>query len=197
MLERPVMALPGGGMPGLTVEGTVISASDGAGVTLVVDGAGQVSCDVKTVQERTAADWAGLIGPEPFALAQLASRELGEGVAVAATRVWSAVESLLKVGQVLPGPLTLDQGGGAGWALFRSGQSKIATFATRLRGEPGLVIFAIQTEGDGSESVLRIPAHHRFRRNQPGGQRLLCELRPLAGPLPRDVPARARARRAR
>ena len=198
MLERPVTVLHrGDGKPGLIGEGTAISASHGAGVTLVVGSANQVSCDVEVVRERTAADWAGLLGPEPFALAQLTCRERGEDFAVAATRAWSAVESLRKAGRVLPGPLTLDQGGRDGWALFRSGRSKIATFATRLRGEPDQVIFAIQTEGDVRESVLRIPAHRWFRGDQPGGQRLLRELRALAGQVPRDVPARARAGRAR
>lgn len=198
MLERPVtVQYRGDGKPGLIGEGASISASHGAGVTLVVGSAGRVSCDVEVVRERTAADWAGLLGPEPFALAQLTCRERGEDLAVAATRAWSAVESLRKAGRVLPGPLTLDQGGRDGWALFRSGRSKIATFATRLRGEPDQVIFAIQTEGDVRESVLRISAHRWFRGDQPGGQRLLRELRALAGQVPRDVPARARAGRAR
>jgi enediyne polyketide synthase len=198
MLERPVTVLHrGDGKPGLIGEGLAISASHGAGVTLVIGSAGRVSCDVETVRERTAADWTGLLGPEPFALAQLTSRERGEELSVAATRAWSAVESLRKAGRVLPGPLTLDPGGGDGWVLFRSGRSKIATFATRLRGEPDPVIFAIQAEGDGNEAVLRIPAHRWFRGDQPGGQRLLRELRAMAGQVPRDVPARARAGRAR
>jgi hypothetical protein len=103
--------------------------------------------------------------------------------------VCSAVESLRKTGRVVPEALTLHPDGRNGWVLFRAGRCKIATFATRLRGEPDPLIFAIQTEGDGNESVLRVPARREFRRDQPGGKRLLRELRALAGQVPRDVPA--------
>jgi enediyne polyketide synthase len=102
MLERPVTVLHrGDGKPGFIGEDTAISASAGAGVTLVVGHTGPVGCDVETVRQRTAVDWEGLLGPGQFALAQLTQRE---------------------------------------------------------RGEPDPVIFAIQTEGDGNESVLRVPA---------------------------------------
>ena len=198
MLERPVTVLHrGDGKPELIGEDMVISASHGAGVTLVVGRHGRTGCDVETVRDRTAADWEGLLGPAQFALAQLVQQERGEALSVAATRVWSAVESLRKVNRILPGPLTLDEGGGDEWVLLRSGRSRIATLLTRLRSDPDPVIFAIHTEGGGSESVLRIPAHCWFRGDQLGGQRLLRELRALAGPLPRDVPARARAGGAR
>ena len=194
MLERPVTVVHrGDGKPELMGEDMVISASHGAGVTLVVGRSGRTGCDVETVRERTAADWAGLLGPGQFALAQLVQQERGEDLSVAATRVWSAVESLRKVNRILPGALTLDEGGGGEWVLLRSGRARIATLLTRLRSDPDPVIFAIQTEGEDNESVLRIPAHCWFRGDQPGGQRLLRELRALARPLPRDVPARARA----
>jgi enediyne polyketide synthase len=189
MLERRVTLLRrGDGKPELVGDGMAVSVSHGAGVTLVVGCAGTVGCDVETVRERPG-DWEGLLGPGPLALARLAERERGEPFPVAATRVWCAVECLRKTGHLLPGPLTLDQEGADGWVLFTAGRSRIATFATRLRGEPDPVIFAIQTEGDGSESVLRIPACSWFRGDQPGGQRLLRELRALAGQVPRNVPA--------
>ncbi|MCW2935974.1 MAG: erythronolide synthase [Actinomycetia bacterium] len=190
MLERPVTALHcGDGKPGLIGEVAAIPASRGAGVTLVVGHTGPVGCAVETVRQRTAPDWEGLLGPGQFALAQRTQRERGEDLSVAATRVCSAVESLRKTGRVLPGALTLNPDGRNGWVLFKARRSKIATFATRLRGEPDPVIFAIQTEGDGNEAVLRVPARREFRRDQPGGKRLLRELRALAGQVPRDVPA--------
>ena len=152
MLDRPVTVLHrADGKPGLAGDDTAVSASHGAGVTLAVSAASRVSCDVETVAERTRADWGELLGPQPFALAELIGRERGEDLAVAATRVWGAVESLRKVGRALTGPLTLDHGGTGGWALLRSGRSRIATFATRLRGEPDAVIFAVQTEEGGNE----------------------------------------------
>jgi enediyne polyketide synthase len=159
MLMRPAAILHrGDGKPELGGEGMAISASHGAGVTLAVGGAGRVGCDVEVVTERTTEDWQGMLGAGPFALAELLRRERGEELAVAATRVWSAVESLRKSGRVLPGPLVLAEVSADGWVLLESGHSKIATFCTRLRDEPNPVIFAILTEGDAHESVLRISA---------------------------------------
>jgi enediyne polyketide synthase len=159
MLMRPATILHrGDGKPELGGEGMAISASHGAGVTLAVGGAGRVGCDVEVGRERTAEDWQGLLGAGPFALAELLRRERGEELAVAATRVWSAVESLRKSGRVLPGPLLLAEASADGWVLLQSGRSKIATFATRLHGESHPVIFAIKTEEDGNESVLRVSA---------------------------------------
>jgi enediyne polyketide synthase len=151
MLARPVTVLHrGDGKPELAGEGMSVSASHGAGVTLAVGGTGRVGCDVEVVRERTVDDWRGLLGEQMFELAELLQRERGEGLPVAATRVWSAVESLRKAGRVLPGPVTLAEAGGDGWVLLESGHSKIATFSTRLRDQPDAVIFAILSEGDAS-----------------------------------------------
>jgi enediyne polyketide synthase len=159
LLERPVTVLHRtDGKPEVTGESMTVSSSHGARVTLVVAGAGRVGCDVEVVRERTTADWQALLGPGPFALTELIHRERGEEPQVAATRVWSAVESLRKSGRILPGPLVLAEAAADGWVLLQSGHSKIATFSTRLHGEPNPVIFAIHTEGDGNESVLRVPA---------------------------------------
>jgi enediyne polyketide synthase len=159
MLARPVTVLHrGDGKPELPGEGMSVSASHGAGVTLAVGGTGRVGCDVEVVRERTVDDWQALLGAGMFELAELVQREQGEELPVAATRVWSAIESLRKVGRVLPGPVVLAGAGGDGWVLLESGHSKIVTFCTRLRDEPNPVIFAILTEGDAHESVLRIPA---------------------------------------
>jgi enediyne polyketide synthase len=198
MLSRPVTVLHrGDGKPELPGEDIAISASHGAGVTLAVGRAGRVGCDVEVVRQRATEDWQGLLGAGPFALAELIQREQGEEFPVAATRVWSAVECLRKSGRVLPGPVTLAGAAADGWVLLESGRSKIATFRTRLQGQADAVIFAILTEGDSHESVLRVPAHRWFRGNQPGRQRLLRQLHPVAGQVQGNVPARARARRAR
>ncbi len=195
MLARPVTLLHrGDGKPELPGEGMSVSASHGAGVTLAVGDTGRVGCDVEVIRERTVDDWQALLGAGMFELAELVQREQGEELPVAATRVWSAVESLRKAGHVLPGPVVLAEAGGDGWVLLESGHSKIATFCTRLRDQPSPVIFAICTEGDGHESVLRVPARCWLRGDEPSRQCLLRQLPAVAGQVPRDVPARARAR---
>ena len=198
MLERPVrVAHRGDGKPELAAGETGVSASHGAGVTLAVVGPDRVACDAEAVRDRSTDDWRALLDAEQFSLAELIARERGEELSVAATRVWGAIECLHKTGRALAGPVTLADGGSAGWVLLHSGQAKIATFSSRLRDEPDPVVFTILTEGDGNGSVLRISPHDWLRGDQPGGERLLRQLCALAGPVPGDVPARARARRAR
>jgi enediyne polyketide synthase len=190
VLDRPVvMTHRGDGKPEVAGSDTGVSASHGAGVTLVVAGPGRVGCDVETIRERTADDWSGLLGPAQLPLVELIRRERGEELRVAATRVWGAIESLRKAGRTLPGQITLAPGTPAGWVVLQSGQATIATFATTLRDDPDAVVFTILTEKDGHGSVLRIPAHRGLRGNQPRRQRLLRQLRALAGALSRDVPA--------
>ncbi len=198
MLERPVLVSHrGDGKPEVAAGETGVSASHGAGVTLAVAGPERVTCDAEAVRDRTADDWRALLDAGQFALAELIRRERGEELSVAATRVWGAVECLRKAGRALAGPVTLADGGPAGWVLLHSGQAKIATYSARLRDEPDPVVFTIMTEGGGNGSVLRISSRGWLRGDQPRGERLLRQLRALAGPVPGDVPTRARARCAR
>ena len=198
MMGRPTLVTHrGDGKPQIADEGIAISASHGAGVTLAVAGSGRVGCDVERIEERTPEDWRALLTAEQFALAELIQRERGEKPAAAATRVWSAVESLRKAGRTLSGPITLAAGGQAGWLLLHSGAGKIATFVTSVLDQPDPVVFTILTEEDGNGTVLRVPARGGLRGDEPRRQCVLRQLRALAGTVSRDVPARARAHRAR
>jgi enediyne polyketide synthase len=198
MMGRPTLVSHrGDGKPQIADEGIAISASHGAGLTLAVAGSDRVGCDVERIEERTPEDWRALLTAEQFALAELIQRERGEGPAAAATRVWSAVESLRKAGRTLSGPITLAAGGQAGWLLLHSGAGKIATFVTSVLDQPDPVVFTILTEEDGNGTVLRVPARGGLRGDEPRRQCVLRQLRALAGAMSRDVPARARAHRAR
>jgi enediyne polyketide synthase len=197
MLDPAVLTHRGDGKPELLGEGVDVSASHGADLTLAVAGSGRVGCDVETVRSRSPRDWEGLLGPAQFPLAELVGREHGEELPVAATRVWGAVECLRKTGRALPGPVTLEPGGSDGWVLLRSGQARIATFRTSVRDVPHPVVFTILTEESAHGSVLRVPARRRLRGDQSRRERLLRQLRSLAGPVPGDVPAGARSRHTR
>lgn len=154
LLEQPVVLHRGDGKPELAIEGVSVSSSHGAGVTLAVVGPERVGCDAEAVRDRTAEDWRGLLGTEQFALAELIQRERGEALSVAATRVWGAVECLRKIGRAVPGPVTLAESRADGWVRLDSGQAKVATFATRLRGQQDLTVFTVLTEGTDNGSVL-------------------------------------------
>ena len=127
-----------------------MSAAHGAGVTFVVvaaDGT-PVGCDVEPAAERPAADWAGLLGPTQFALASLLSAEHDEDLSLAATRVWTAMECLRKMGQARTEPVMAAAPRADRWVLLRCGGTRIATFTTSLQDWDGQVVFAMSIEGD-------------------------------------------------
>ncbi len=131
------------------VEGGMnISASHGAGVTFLVAGERKVGCDIELAEARSDEDWTGLLGADGFALAKLVSQENGEDLAVSATRVWGAIESLRKIGYAkvqlsVDAKPALDR-----WVVLRSGDARIATFPTAVDGVAAPVVFAMLTEGE-------------------------------------------------
>jgi enediyne polyketide synthase len=192
LLGRPVTVLHrGDGKPEVTGEDVTISASHGAGVTFAVAAGTRLACDVETARSMPDEYWHALLGADLLALSKTIQRTAGDEPAVAATRVWGAVECIRKAGRALAQPLTLAGSAPEGWVVLRSGQASIATFAARLRNQPQLIVFAVLEEGSGNGSVLRVPPRGWFRRNQPGGECLLRQSPALAGPVPRDVPVRA------
>ncbi|MFJ1755423.1 SDR family NAD(P)-dependent oxidoreductase [Kitasatospora sp. NPDC088134] len=138
-------------------DGRRISSSHAAGVTFTVVAEQTVACDVETVTARTAEEWAGLLGPEAAALAELLAAERGEPLDTAATRVWGAVETLRKAGHAVAA-LSLDGGpagspaGGRGlppgWVAFRGGAHRIVGFVTALDGVAEPVAFTVLAGGD-------------------------------------------------
>jgi enediyne polyketide synthase len=124
------------------IDGGTLSASHGAGVTLAVTGAGRLACDVETAVDRSAQDWADLLGPAQLAVRDLVAAETGESVAVASTRIWSALECLRKTG-VTSQALTLDRVEPEGWVVLSDGDARIATWVTTLNDCADDVVFAL------------------------------------------------------
>jgi enediyne polyketide synthase len=129
------------------IDGDVrITASHGAGLTMVAAGTGTLGCDVEVAVDRSATEWTGLLG-SGTAVADLTAKELGESPAVAGTRVWSAMECLRKAGLPQDAPLTLAPTTTNGSVVFVSGDMRIATFVTSLIGWTEPIVFAILAEG--------------------------------------------------
>ncbi|GID33052.1 type I polyketide synthase [Paractinoplanes brasiliensis] len=122
--------------------GASISAGHGAGVTIGVAGDGPVGCDVEVVERREPDTWAGLLGRHA-GLADIVVTMLGEEAGTASTRVWTAIESLRKAGQSDRTPLVLLPDARPGWVTFSSGELRVATFATTVRGVEKPVVFAL------------------------------------------------------
>jgi enediyne polyketide synthase len=124
------------------IDGAGISASHGAGLTLVVAGSGRLGCDVETALDRTVEDWAGLLGADQLPVRDLLMTESGETVSVASTRVWCALECLRKTGATSQA-LTVDQVHPDGWIKLSAGDASIATWVTTINDGPDSVVFAV------------------------------------------------------
>ncbi|MCT2583757.1 type I polyketide synthase [Actinophytocola gossypii] len=124
------------------IDDAALSASHGAGVTMVVTGTGPLACDVETVLDRDGDDWATLLGEQQVPVCELVAAETGESLSLAATRVWSALECLRKAG-VTAQALTLDRVDEEGWVLLSDGDARIATWVTTLNDVREPVVFAV------------------------------------------------------
>ncbi|HEX4724140.1 MAG TPA: type I polyketide synthase [Pseudonocardiaceae bacterium] len=124
------------------VDGASISASHGAGVSLVVAGAGQLGCDVETVAHRTDEDWAGLLGAGLRDVRDLVVTESGENADTASTRVWSALECMRKTGRTTR-TLTVEGVEPDRWVVFSTGDARIATWVTTVNNLADPVVFAV------------------------------------------------------
>lgn len=84
-----------------------VSAAHSDGLTLAVAGPRPVACDLEPVRARSEQVWRDLLGRERWGLAELIAHEAGEDVQTAATRVWTALESLKKAEAPEDAPLVL------------------------------------------------------------------------------------------
>ncbi|GII88960.1 polyketide synthase [Sphaerisporangium siamense] len=126
--------------------GPVVSAAHGAGLTLVVLTDGKAGTGVAEVAERTEAEWKKVLGAR-LPLAKEVSARTGEGLGTAAARVQAAVASMREAGLSARARLTFHEGSGEAWAVFASGETRVATLATTLRDAPAPVVLAVLTEG--------------------------------------------------
>jgi enediyne polyketide synthase len=76
--------------------GISVSSTHMDGLTLAVAGPHLVACDLEPVRQRADQVWRDLLGIEGWNLAQLIATQTGDDLQTAATRVWTAMESLKK-----------------------------------------------------------------------------------------------------
>jgi enediyne polyketide synthase len=134
--------------------GPAVSIAHAANLVLAVAGdtlRAPLGCDLEAIAERSPDTWRDLLGAERFALAELIAGHPGERSDTAATRVWTAAESLHKAGSPAGAPLLLEATLDDGWLLLRSGNLRIASFAAPIRelGGPCAVAVAA-TEAQAS-----------------------------------------------
>ncbi len=123
-----------------------LSRSHAGDLVLSVTGDGRLGCDLEPVIGRAVDVWRGLLGAERFRLAELIAREHGEELDGAASRVWTAAESLTKAGAPQEAPLVLERDAGDGWLLLRSGALRIGTLLAPVRELAGPAALAVLVE---------------------------------------------------
>lgn len=126
------------------VEGAWVSASHGAGLTMVVaqPGEGRLSCDLEEVVERGEENWAALLGVSLIVVRDIAAGQARESVHIASTRVWTVLECLRKAG-VATQSLAVEAVTRPGWVCFTSGPVRVATFATHLSNRTAPVVLSV------------------------------------------------------
>ena len=129
-----------------------VSASHCGDLTMAVAGGSPVGCDLETVATRPPELWSNMLGVERFKLAEIISRETKETLDVAATRVWTSVESLKKAGAGMTAPLIFTGTAINGWILLACGELKVASGVLKREGAREDLAIALLT-GSGNARV--------------------------------------------
>ena len=113
---------------------------------MCVAAAGSVACDIQTVSQRSWEVWQGLLAAHAD-LATVVANETGESLDIAATRVWTAVECMVKTDRTPRDPLFLSSTTSDSWTVFSSGDLQVAAFTTALRDVAEPVVCAVAVGG--------------------------------------------------
>jgi enediyne polyketide synthase len=114
------------------VERSISTAHSGK-LTLGVVSNLPVGCDIEGVIS-SSSSWLDLLGPSRYQLATLIARECHEEIDCAATRIWTALESLKKAGAQIAAPLLFSTADEEGWVQFNSGRFRIITYIAQVQG---------------------------------------------------------------
>jgi enediyne polyketide synthase len=128
--------------------GPQVSSAHGPGVTFAVAADDPVACDVEPAIERSKREWNGLLGADGVWLADVLSSAHREPFTVTATRIWTALECLRKVGRATADLLTGGEPRDDHWVMLKAGTARIATLATTLEGQTLPLVIAVLMESE-------------------------------------------------
>jgi enediyne polyketide synthase len=125
-----------------------LSRSHAGAMTLTVEAGTPVGCDCEPIAMRAPQVWRDLLGGSGYSLAELVSRQAGEGLDQSATRVWCALECVKKAGVRQDTAIVLDPSGSTppGWVVLDAGTARILTLVAPLVAVPDPVAFALLLE---------------------------------------------------
>ena len=148
-----VLSRDAGGAPRLA-SGLGVSLAHHDRYTLVVIGDGPVGADMEVVEHRPETTWKGMLGSGPFATARALAASSGQDLDTCATRVWSAIECLRKVGIAGDIRLMVDDPPNGEWLTLAYGRTRLVTVTTSVSHVNNEVVFAACT-GTASERAVR------------------------------------------
>lgn len=132
--EAIIQRRPDGRPMAALCEEVEVSAAHSGDLTMAIAGCGPLGCDIETIAERPIEVWRDILGSERFGLTQVIAKETEEPFSTAATRVWTAIESMKKAELMVGAPLVLGSIDPDGWVLLESGPHVIATYVGQVRG---------------------------------------------------------------
>ena len=155
-----VLLRRGDGKPELP--GIAVSVSHCDGATLAMAGPSALGCDIELVVERPTSVWRDLLGQQYFSLVALLAAEGHEDQDSAASRVWTALESLKKAGAPRDIPLLFTSAEKDGWLRLSAGPWAVATLVAQLQPSMHRTAVSLVCLNRASD---REPLH---RRSEPG-----------------------------
>jgi enediyne polyketide synthase len=125
-----------------------VSSAHMDSLTLAVAGPQTVACDLEPVSTRPARMWVDLLGLDKWRLAKMIAEQMGEDLQSAATRVWTAIESLKKAGAPLHAHLSLDASSLKSNVILVMADLKVVTSIIRFRQNQAPVAVSILTRSE-------------------------------------------------
>jgi len=123
-----------------------MSISHAGSLTFAITSSAPAGCDLEPVSARRAEEWELLLGAKGWELAEFVVAATGESLDAAATRVWTARESLTKAGAPHEQTLLLDVANQNGWVSFSAGSLMGVCCIVRVLGQERPLSFAAVLE---------------------------------------------------
>jgi enediyne polyketide synthase len=141
---KPESSARNGSDRALPSDWCLVTAQAGA-FSISVEGPGPLGFNLRPVASRPVTSWQDLLGHEQFQLAERIARDQAEHSDTAATRVWSALESLKKAGLSTDAPLVVAESSADSGLVLAAGPFLIATDVVEIRGEAQPWVLALAT----------------------------------------------------
>jgi enediyne polyketide synthase len=114
--------------------GLEISRSHANGLCLTARSKSAIGCDLEECTALDEKNWNDLLGAQGFSLAETIASSLAISVSLAATQIWTLMESLRKAGAPLKHLLQIEAHFADGWTVLSCNDVRAAIFHASIQG---------------------------------------------------------------